>query len=420
MLKNKKTVVTLVLLITFISLFFVISRIDKQANLPKFEDKLWDSAYRVFMNLPDSIKSLFMIFSGKRSFANLSNDYNVKFLPETQYIRIDFKKKKLESKKKKNRYTFYLENFNDKLLVITKDGDFYQSDLSDLIDEKKIDNKKIPTNKVYGGIRDTLIIDDTIFISKGSTYENCNNLEIYSAKIASKLNFEIFKKFEECTNTGIGAGRIQRYKHNNYDGIIISTLDGDNDVPGMKAQDDNSVFGKIVFIDFNTKKHEIISKGHRNTQGLFVKDDIILSSEHGPKGGDEINRIYFNKNYGWPIASYGEPYRNKNLKYFKSHSDNGFEEPIFVFLPSIGISELIILPNSFDPKWKNNVLVTSLNDRSIYRMQFQDESFKKILYSEKIYIGERIRDIKYIEKYKAIIIALERTGNIGVLKNTIN
>ena len=137
MLKNKKTIVTLVLLITFISLFFVISRIDKQANLPKFEDKLWDSAYRVFMNLPDSIKSLFMIFSGKRSFANLSNDYNVKFLPETQYIRIDFKKKKLESKKKKNRYTFYLENFNDKLLVITKDGDFYQSDLSDLIDEKK-------------------------------------------------------------------------------------------------------------------------------------------------------------------------------------------------------------------------------------------------------------------------------------------
>ena len=360
MLKNKKTVVTLVLLITFISLFFVVSRIDKQANLPKFEDKLWDSAYRVFMNLPDSIKSLFMIFSGKRSFANLSNDYNVKFLPETQYIRIDFKKKKLESKKKKNRYTFYLENFNDKLLVITKDGDFYQSDLSDLTDEEeKIDNKKIPTNKVYGGIRDTLIIDDTIFISKGSTYENCNNLEIYSAKIASKLNFEIFKKFEECINTGIGAGRIQRYKHNNYDGIIISTLDGgDNDVPGMKAQDDNSVFGKIVFIDFNTKKHEIISKGHRNAQGLFVKDDIILSSEHGPKGGDEINRIYFNKNYGWPIASYGEPYKNKNLKYFKSHSDNGFEEPIFVFLPSIGISELIILPNSFDPKWKNYALVT--------------------------------------------------------------
>ena len=94
MLKNKKTVVTLVLLITFISLFFVISRIDKQANLPKFEDKFWDSAYRVFMNLPDSIKSLFMIFSGKRSFANLSNDYNVKFLPETQYIRTGIKKEK--------------------------------------------------------------------------------------------------------------------------------------------------------------------------------------------------------------------------------------------------------------------------------------------------------------------------------------
>ena len=282
----------------------------------------------------------------------------------------------------------------------------------------------LATNKVFADIKDTLIIDDTIFISKGSTYENCTNLEIYSARIASKLNFEIFKKFDECLNSGIEAGRIQRYKHNNYDGIIISTMDGEgaigNDLPGMKAQNDNSVFGKMVFIDLNTKKHEIISKGHRNAQGLFVKDDIILSSEHGPKGGDEINRIYFNKNYGWPIASYGEPYKDKNLKYSKSHSENNFEEPIFVFLPSIGISELIILPNSFDSKWKNNALVASLNDRSIYRMKFQDKSFKKILYSEKIYIGERIRDIKYIEKYKAIIIALERTGNIGVLKKTIN
>ena len=167
----------------------------------------------------------------------------------------------------------------------------------------------------------------------------------------------------------------------------------------------------------NSKNHEIISKGHRNAQGLFVKNEIILSTEHGPKGGDEINRIHYKKNYGWPIASYGEPYKSKKLKYKKSHHENNFEEPLYVFVPSIGISELILLPNTFNEKWKNSALITSLNGRSIYRVNFQDDKYEKILYLEKIYIGERIRDIKYVQKHNLIIIALETTGNIGVLKN---
>ena len=68
-------------------------------------------------------------------------------------------------------------------------------------------------------------------------------------------------------------------------------------------------------------------------------------------------------------------------------------------------------------KWTNSALVTSLNGRSIYRVNFQDDKYDKILYLEKIYIGERIRDIKYVEKLNVIIIALETTGNIGILKN---
>ena len=67
----------------------------------------------------------------------------------------------------------------------------------------------------------------------------------------------------------------------------------------------------------------MVSMGHRNPQGLsYVKDlNLIINSEHGPKGGDEINFNYLNKtskikNFGWPIASYGEPYFGPNL--FKS------------------------------------------------------------------------------------------------------
>ena len=64
---------------------------------------------------------------------------------------------------------------------------------------------------------------------------------------------------------------------------------------------------------------------------------------------------------------------------------------------------------------ENDALVTSLNGRSIYRVKFQNNIFDKVLYTEKIFIGERIRDIKYIESNKFIVLALERTGSIGIL-----
>ena len=61
--------------------------------------------------------------------------------------------------------------------------------------------------------------------------------------------------------------------------------------------------------------------GHRVIQGLSVNDGIIISTEHGPRGGDEINKILSNKNYGWPIVSLGErydfKYKNNNLTYKK-------------------------------------------------------------------------------------------------------
>jgi len=420
MFKYKKLTIVVLILISLASFTFLISGIDSVANLPKYKDKMWNNFFKIFMKLPDPVKSSYMILSGKRSFSNLFNDYNVKFLPETQYISIDFNRKKIQFDKE-NRYTFFLETFENMLLAVTKTGDFYRSSLAELTNDKKnINHTKLTVNSLFekkGKIVDTLIIDDKIFVTKTSNYKNCNRLEIHSAQIQDELNFNIFKSFKECMSFGISSGRIQKYTFRGSNGVLITTNDSDNDEPGNKPQDDDSIFGKIVFIDMKSKNHEIFSKGHRNAQGLFVKGKIILSTEHGPKGGDEINRIYYNKNYGWPIASYGESYESKNLKYKKSHQKNNFEEPLYVFLPSIGISELILLPNTFNKKWNNNAIVTSLNGRSIYRVQFQDEKYDKILYLEKIYIGERIRDIKYVKDINSIIIALETTGNIGILKN---
>ena len=209
---------------------------------------------------------------------------------------------------------------------------------------------------------------------------------------------------------------MQQYFHNENEGILFTTGDNDSDNPNSKPQNKNSIYGKIIFKDFISKNYEIFSIGHRNGQGLFVNDKLILMTEHGPRGGDEINKIIYNKNYGWPIASYGEKYSEGNsISYYKkSHENNNFVEPIYAFIPSIGISELISLPNSFSDKWIDNFLVTSLYGRSIFRIKF-NKSFNKIIFIEKIFVGERIRDIKYSKVYNMILIAFEERGQLGVL-----
>ena len=419
---NRKNIIILLALLVLISPIFLISKINNAGNLPKYQQKLWGSAFTIFMEFPDILKSSFMIFSGKRNFSNLFNDYNVKFLPETQYLNLEFFKKKINFKKE-SRHSFYIEEYNNNLIIVTKNGEIYRADLNELSSKKEIlntfelkKNNLINKNETKLRILDTLIIQNKIYLTKISEEQNCKKISIIYSDISDDLNFKILKNFEECASIGIGAGRIQEYNFNNIKGILLSTTDSDNDNPGSRAQNDDSIFGKIIFINLSDGEYQIFSKGHRNPQGIAVKDEIIISTEHGPRGGDEINKIIYNKNYGWPIASYGNSYENKNLTYKKSHEENFFEEPIFVFLPSIGISELIILPNEFDEKWNNNALVSSLNGRSIYRVKFQNRNFDKVLYTEQIYIGERIRDIKYIKKFEIIILALERTGSIGVLK----
>ena len=84
------------------------------------------------------------------------------------------------------------------------------------------------------------------------------------------------------------------------------------------------------------KNYDIISVGHRNPIGV-VQDPYsgtIIATEHGPRGGDEINKIIKGKNYGWPFVSYGEPYAvKKNEPYFfKKITQNMVLENLFILL----------------------------------------------------------------------------------------
>lgn len=361
--------------------------------------------------------------------------YNQEKLPNSQFENFVFERFQLENiektsthynaiKGKKSKVKrFFLEDVENGILVTSPKGKFLLAKNYDLNSFKEIKNNLIEFNII--NITDTKKINNDIFISfayKKKPSDDCSYIAIaYSSLEGDKLDFDYFYKDDECTYaTNTLGGRIFPYSHNNIEGFLITT--GAADKEKNFAQDLNSFFGKIWFFSLEDKKKILFSKGHRNPQGLVVSNNIVLATEHGPYGGDEINNIKFGSNYGFPISSYGEPYsfkkkKSKRPNYVlkKDHSELNFVEPIFSFVPSIGISEIEKIPDIFTKYWKNNFLITSLNARKIYRIKF-DKKYSKIIYMEPMFLGERIRDIRYIKAKNYIALALEETGSIGILK----
>ena len=281
---------------------------------------------------------------------------------------------------------------------------------------------KIKSNLNENRILDILVDNNFLYLSSVNIKNNCEILNLYKADInLENLKFKNIFSSSECVSL-IQSGRIQKINEKGKNLIYLSTA-ADNlkrvDEKDSKPQDDNSIFGKIIQINEDNLKYKIFSKGHRNILGLYVDKNKILATENGPRGGDEINKIEENENYGFDLASYGEKYKKNNLNekdYQSSHEDFGFKEPLFSFVPSIGISEIIKIDNNFSPKWQNNYLIASLNYGHLLRVKF-DNKFTKVIYIEKIFVGERIRDLMYIKNDKVIVFAMESSGSIGILKN---
>jgi len=301
----------------------------------------------------------------------------------------------------------YLGNF----YTLNNDRDFLN---------KSIKNPKmnyLKTDLITSRIYDSLIIGDNIYVTHASKNNDCPKSNISFAKINNKkLKFNLFFQSSGCHKNG-SINRMQSFNHNSKNGILFSTTSGSYNNPGNDAQNKNSLFGKIMFVELESKKKHLYSYGHRVVQGLYTENNLILATEHGPKGGDEINKILFEENYGWPIASYGDKYNSKYIKkpfYKKNHYSLGFIEPLFSFVPAIGISEIIKLPNNFSDYLKNKFVVSSLNGRSIFFVNF-DVNYNRVIYLEKIFLNERVRDLKYDLKNKNILLAFEENGEIGIL-----
>lgn len=348
------------------------------------------------------------------------------------------------------RSTAYIEFYDDNFFIISGDGLISFTKFSSFENNLNIKAKIIKSNfheivndssileHSFTGVKDFKIIDNYIYLSYSSKIKgNCRNTSILRAPF--NYNTIIFEKFftpDECVTDG-GSFGIKGYW--NTGGRIINKNKnkiyfthgtyGDE----LLAQNENSVFGKVLEISKKDKSFKLVSMGHRNIQGLTKDGEYLIHSEHGPSGGDELN-INFTKeknkkNFGWPISSYGEhigwgadeKIRKKFYKLaplYKSHKKHGFIEPKMTCVPSCAASQVVKLPKNFLSK-NNIILMGTLGEikhgNSINFYEF-DKNYEKIINESKISVERRVRDIIFIEEYDTIVLYLETFGEIYLLK----
>ena len=330
-------------------------------------------------------------------------------------------------------------NFVDLNIFLKKENFLFEVINSNIF--QQIKNAQVFDSKIESGydndskdywesIKDVVVHNEEIFISYVEEIEdNCVGVNILTAKLNYDfLEFEQFFSTNECIQRSIETYNALQSggKMLIIDNKIILSIGDFRDY--TRPQNDNSLFGKLLEIDLETGNSSILSKGHRNPQGLELSFDekFIISSEHGPKGGDEINIISLenkSQNFGWPISSYGIHYNpSYNTDYKdtaplnKSHENFGFEEPIIYFpfaaVGSHGISDVVVDYFSKNEDGQNSFFVSTLKGKVLYRLTIKDN---EIIEFNTYKNSERIRDIQYSKQLNGYLFLYEDTPSIGFL-----
>ena len=247
------------------------------------------------------------------------------------------------------------------------------------------------------GVRSVFVVDDEYFALSGFVANACKYATLFritDGKIL--LKSKCLPDIKRVDFDGLGGAYVKI-----KDSILLSvgTPVHTSEKISELAQAKESMFGKIILIknkEFRNFEKEninysIYSLGHRNPQGLVQYEDKIFSLEHGPQGGDELNQIIKDKNYGWPISSFGTRYSD-GKSYPIIYSNLSYEEPLFAMLPSVAPSALNLCPENLSNYYKpyNCLIGLSLKERSILIFVLNTNNSKVIIF-EKIKLGGRLR-----------------------------
>ena len=191
------------------------------------------------------------------------------------------------------------------------------------------------------------------------------------------------------------------------DGRLFVTL-GDRFSRKDDAQDLSNHLGKIVriepdgavpsdnpFVATPGAKPEIWSLGHRNVQGaaLHPQGGELWINEHGPQGGDEINRVLAGRNYGWPLLTFGRNY-GSGTRIGEEGPKPGFEQPLKIWVPvSVAPSGMAFVTSERYPDWQGSVLIGTLRGESLRRLSLDGN---RVVDEEVLLSGAnaRIRDVR--------------------------
>lgn len=204
------------------------------------------------------------------------------------------------------------------------------------------------------------------------------------------------------------------------DGMLFVTL-GDRFDLMMKAQDLSTTLGKVVriapdgsipadnpFPGRPDARPEIFSYGHRNVQGGVIEPSTgrLWTVEHGPRGGDEVNRPEAGKNYGWPVIGYGRHY--SGAKIGVGTRKEGMEQPLFYWDPSIAPSGAAFYSADLLPAFKGQLFVGALAGQALVEVKVRNGA---IAGEEHLPLGKRIRDVRQGPD-GALWLATDDTGEI--------
>ena len=193
----------------------------------------------------------------------------------------------------------------------------------------------------------------------------------------------------------------------------LLVLVGHHGATDEELLDDEGELGQLRRIDIRTGAAETLTRGHRNPQGL-ARDAAgdLWAAEHGPRGGDELNLLESGRHYGYPHVSYGLPYVEwPDREYGSEGRHDGFTRPAFAWVPSPGISALVVNERRAFPLWDDDLLIASLGGtshikgvpggHSIFRVRRRG---RVIQYVERILVDGAIRDMAFLQDGLALLL----------------
>lgn len=160
--------------------------------------------------------------------------------------------------------------------------------------------------------------------------------------------------------------------------------------------------------------------GHRSPQGLEFdsRTGRLWGTEHGPRGGDEVNLLLPGRNYGWPLTSRGMNYDGTPVNYGPqlgiAYELADIQQPVVDLTPSPAVSSFIISHSEQFPAWRNHFLVGSLKARSLYRVEIDDNG--RMVHRETLFAGlARVRDIEQ-DRNGNILLLLEHNSGSRIVR----